>query len=61
MAAEVETMYNTREKPWHGLGVVTDRYKVVQNARAFSFKNELLGHGVRVESAEKFFHDSYRG
>lgn len=22
MAALVETMYSTREKPWHGLGVV---------------------------------------
>lgn len=102
MAAEVETMFHTREKPWHGLGVqvqdaptsedalwlaglgwkvlqkdiytegkaripgykvnvrdtdgralgvVTDRYKVVQNEEAFSFTDELLGKGVRYETA----------
>ncbi|HBI60253.1 MAG TPA: hypothetical protein DDY31_03410 [Lachnospiraceae bacterium] len=102
MAADVETMFYTREKPWHGLGVqvhdaptsenalwlagldwkvvqkdiytegrvqipgykanvrntdgrvlgvVTDRYKVVQNEEAFSFTDELLGKGVRYETA----------
>ncbi len=102
MAALVETMYATREKPWHGLGtvvkeaptseealrlagldwnvvqepiytpfrekidgfkanvrdsdrkvlgVVSDRYKVVQNVEAFSFTDELLGQGVRYETA----------
>ena len=102
MAALVEIMYSTREKPWHGLGtvvreapasedalrlagldwnvvqepiytpfrekiegfkanvrdtdrkvlgVVSDRYKVVQNVEAFSFTDELLGHGVRYETA----------
>lgn len=102
MAALVETMYSTREKPWHGLGVVvkeaptseealrlagldwnvvqepiytpfrekiegfkanvrdtdrkvlgvvSDRYKVVQNVEAFSFTDELLGQGVRYETA----------
>ena len=102
MAALVETMYSTREKPWHGLGVVvaealsssealkyagldwsvvqepiftslgeevsgfranvrdtdrkvlgvvTDRYKVVQNVEAFSFTDEMLGFGVRYETA----------
>lgn len=102
MAALVETMYSTREKPWHGLGVVvqeaptsgealrlagldwnvvqepvytsfrekiegfkanvrdsdrkvlgvvSDRYKVVQNVEAFRFTDELLGHGVRYETA----------
>ena len=102
MAALVETLYSTREKPWHGLGVVvkeaptseealrlagldwnvvqeaiytpcrekiegfkanvrdtdrkvlgvvSDRYKVVQNVEAFSFTDELLGHGVRYETA----------
>lgn len=102
MAALVETMYSTREKPWHGLGVVvqeaptseaalrlagldwnvvqepvytsfrekiegfkanvrdsdrkvlgvvSDRYKVVQNMEAFRFTDELLGHGVRYETA----------
>lgn len=102
MAANVETMFSVREKPWHGLGiivkeaptsadairlagldwavvqepiytnfnrivegyranvrssdrkvlgVVSDRYKVVQNVDAFSFTDELLGRGVRYETA----------
>lgn len=102
MAANVESMFCTREKPWHGLGVevkaaptsadalrlsgldwtvkqeaiftdngkeiagykanvrstdkrvlgvVTDRYKVVQNTEAFAFTDELLGNGVRYETA----------
>jgi phage/plasmid-like protein (TIGR03299 family) len=102
MPAEVETMFYTREVPWHGLGVrveetlssgealeksglnwtviqrpimtsnyapikgykanirqiddkvlgvVTDRYKVVQNHEAFAFTDALLGEGVRYETA----------
>lgn len=102
MAANVETMFYTREKPWHGLGtavqdapdsasalelagldwtvsqravvtedgiripgfkanirdsdeqvlgVVTDRYRVVQNEEAFAFTDRLLGEGVRYETA----------
>lgn len=102
MSANVETMFYTREKPWHGLGtmvmeaptsaealslagldwnviqkpvvtedgipipgfkanlrntdekvlgIVTDRYKVVQNIDAFSFTDELLGEGVTYETA----------
>lgn len=102
MAANVETMFYTRETPWHGLGVrveeapasadalrmagldwevlqeaiytdagdkiagykanvrstdkkvlgvVTDRYKVIQNAEAFEFTDSLLGEGVRYETA----------
>ena len=102
MATEVETMFYTRETPWHGLGirvmeapksrealiaagidwrvlqediytdsgnliegfkanvrdcdekvlgVVTDRYKVIQNDEAFAFTDELLGDGVRYETA----------
>ena len=102
MAANVESMFYTREKPWHGLGVqvqeapgskealelagldwrveqepiyteqkdeitgykanvrnvdrkvlgvVTERYKVIQNEDAFSFTDELLGRGVRYETA----------
>ena len=102
MAAEIETMFYTREKPWHGigtmvrqaptseealrlagldwtvrqepvyteygdviqgyranvrdrdrkvLGVVTDRYRVVQNSDAFAFTDSLLGNGVRYETA----------
>ena len=102
MSAEVETMFYTREKPWHGLGtmveeapsseealvlagldwnviqkpietldgiyvtgfkanlrdsdnkvlgIVTDRYRVVQNREAFAFTDELLGEGVKYETA----------
>lgn len=102
MAANVESMFSVREKPWHGLGiivneaptsadalrlarldwnviqepvfngwkepvegykvnlrdsdrkvlgVVSDRYKVVQNVDAFSFTDSLLGKGVRYETA----------
>ncbi|MCD7996971.1 MAG: DUF932 domain-containing protein [Clostridiales bacterium] len=102
MSAEVETMFYTREKPWHGLGirveeapdsgealikagldwkviqqpvmtadginvpgyrvnlrssdnrilgVVTERYKVVQNEEAFSFTDALVGEGVTYETA----------
>ena len=102
MAANVETMFYTREKPWHGLGtmvskspnskdaliyaglnwhvlqkdvytedgkfvegfkanvrntdnttlgIVSDRYKVVQNEEAFQFTDDLLGEGVTYETA----------
>ena len=102
MAANVESMFYTREKPWHGLGtkveeaptstdalrlagldwqviqepiytdtgerisgykanvrdsdrkvlgVVTDRYKIIQNQEAFAFTDALLGEGVRYETA----------
>jgi phage/plasmid-like protein (TIGR03299 family) len=102
MSHEVETMFNTREAPWHSLGkvveqtlcsedaleeagldwtviqkpirtidhmpiqgfkanvrntdnkvlgVVTDRYKIVQNKEAFSFTDDLIGEGVRYETA----------
>ena len=101
MAANIESMFYTREKPWHGLGtrveeapasadalrlagldwqvvqepiftdlgemitgykanvrdsdrkvlgVVSDRYRIVQNQEAFSFTDSLLGSGVRYES-----------
>lgn len=102
MAANVENMFYTREKPWHGLGtmvmeaptskealqlagldwtviqkevitkdgfpisgfkanvretdnrvlgIVTNRYKVVQNQEAFAFTDALLGEGVTYETA----------
>ncbi len=102
MPANVETMFYTREAPWHGLGtkvmeapgskealtlagldwnvlqepvytvegsaiegykanirdadrkvlgVVTGRYKVVQNHEAFAFTDGLLKEGVRYETA----------
>jgi len=102
MAAEIESMFSTREKPWHGLGtvvseapdseealrlagldwkiiqqdvfteqrfiipgykvnvrdkdlatlgIVSDRYKVVQNDEAFAFTDDLLSEGVQYETA----------
>lgn len=102
MAVNVETMFYTREKSWHGLGVrveeapssadalhlagldwqveqepiytgtgaeifgykanvrdsdrkvlgvVTDRYRIIQNQEAFAFTDELIGSGVRYETA----------
>lgn len=102
MSANVESMFYTRQKPWHGLGtmvekapssidalvlagldwsvlqkdvytedempilgykvnvrssdesvlgIVSDRYKVVQNEEAFQFTDDLLGEGVTYETA----------
>ena len=102
MAHQVETMFYTREAPWHGLGVhvnealsakeallaagldwevtqreiqtsdnllvpgykanirssdqevlgvVSDRYRIIQNQEAFAFTDRLLGEGVRYETA----------
>lgn len=42
---------NVRSSDRKVLGVVSDRYKVVQNVDAFSFTDELLGKGVRYETA----------
>lgn len=42
---------NIRDLDERVLGVVTDRYKVVQNSDAFSFTDELLGEGVAYETA----------
>ena len=42
---------NTRSSDGKHLGVVTNRYKVVQNSEAFAFTDALLGEGVRYETA----------
>ena len=42
---------NIRETDEKILGVVTDRYKVVQNHEAFAFTDSLLGEGVKYETA----------
>lgn len=42
---------NIRDNDRKVLGVVTDRYKVIQNEEAFAFTDELLGEGVRYETA----------
>jgi len=42
---------NVRDSDDSVLGIVTDRYKVVQNHEAFKFTDDLLGKGVRYETA----------
>lgn len=42
---------NVRETDGKVLGVVSDRYKIVQNSEAFSFTDALLGEGVKYETA----------
>lgn len=42
---------NIRDSDGQVLGVVSDRYKVVQNAEAFAFSDSLLGEGVTYETA----------
>jgi phage/plasmid-like protein (TIGR03299 family) len=41
---------NYREDTGNLLGVVTKRYRVVQNAEAFSFVDHLLGEGINIET-----------
>lgn len=42
---------NTRSADQAALGIVSDRYKVVQNKDAFQFTDDLLGEGVTYETA----------
>ena len=42
---------NTRSTDDAILGIVSDRYRVVQNADAFRFTDDLLGSGVTYETA----------
>lgn len=42
---------NVRDSDRKVLGVVTDRYKIIQNEEAFAFTDGLLGEGVRYETA----------
>ena len=42
---------NVRDTDNQVLGVVGDRYRIVQNEEAFAFTDELLGYGVRYETA----------
>lgn len=42
---------NIRDSDRKPLGVVTERYKVIQNEDAFAFTDELLGEGVKYETA----------
>jgi phage/plasmid-like protein (TIGR03299 family) len=42
---------NVRDKDNGILGIVSDRYQIVQNFEAFEFTDNLLGMGVRYETA----------
>ncbi len=42
---------NVREMDQRILGVVTNRYRLVQNEEAFAFTDQLLGEGVTYETA----------
>lgn len=42
---------NIRETDEKFLGLVTDRYRIVQNREAFEFTDSLLGEGVKYETA----------
>lgn len=42
---------NVRDSDNKVLGVVSHRYRIVQNREAFAFTDELLGKGVRYETA----------
>lgn len=42
---------NMRDTDKKVLGMVTDKYKIVQNEEAFAFTDALLGEGVKYETA----------
>ena len=42
---------NVRDLDQSVLGVVSNRYRIVQNEEAFAFTDKLLGEGVRYETA----------
>lgn len=42
---------NKRNSDGKILGIVSDRYQVIQNSEAFAFTDSLLGDGVRYETA----------
>lgn len=49
---EIEGSFaNVRSSDNKPLGIVGNKYKIVQNMEAFAFTDELLGEGVRYETA----------
>lgn len=42
---------NTRSSDGTVLGIVSNRYKIVQNGEAFDFTDALLGEGIKYETA----------
>jgi len=47
---------NTRSSDNSVLGIVTPKYKIIQNAEAFSFTDNLLGEGITYETAGSLNH-----
>lgn len=45
----------TRNTDGNVYGMVTDKYKVVQNREAFAFMDNLIGEGVKYETAGSLF------
>lgn len=46
---------NVRSDNNRVLGIVSDRYQIVQNKTAFAFTDELVGRGVKYETAGSLF------
>jgi phage/plasmid-like protein (TIGR03299 family) len=46
---------NLRDDTGDLLGIVSDQYQIVQNTEAFAFTDELLGQGVKYETAGSLF------
>jgi phage/plasmid-like protein (TIGR03299 family) len=46
---------NIRDDTRDLLGIVSDQYQICQNAEAFAFTDQLLGEGVRYETAGSLF------
>jgi len=46
---------NIRDTDNQILGVVSDRYQIVQNEEAFAFTDALLGEGVRYDDEQRGF------
>lgn len=42
---------NVRDRDHRVLGIVTDRYQIIQNTEAFAFTDNLIGGDVRYETA----------
>lgn len=51
----LDTVANVRDSDGSVLGVVSNRYQIIQNADAFSFTDNLLGNDVRYETAGSLF------
>lgn len=48
MAANVETMFSVREKPWHGLGVVVEDAPSSKDALNLAYMEQSRGNRVYI-------------